>query len=47
MYVKGYENSQAFELEKEDRKVKIWSDWFAGIGFILPDLIFTNDQDLP
>jgi len=44
--VKGYENKNSFELEKVDRKVKIYTDWFIGIGFLLKDLVFTNDRDL-
>jgi hypothetical protein len=44
MGVKGFENSNAFELEGEDRKLKLWTDWFTGIGFVQPKLIFMNDQ---
>ncbi len=44
--VKGYENKNGFQLEKVDRKVKIYTDWFIGVGFLLKDIIFTNDQDL-
>lgn len=44
--VKGYANKNGFELEKIDRKVKIYTDWWMGIGFVMYDLIFTNDQDL-
>lgn len=43
---KGFENLNGFELEKVDRSVKIWSDFHIGLGFLLPDLVFTNDRDL-
>jgi hypothetical protein len=33
-------------IEGEDRKVKMWYDYHKGIGFILHELVFTNDQDL-
>lgn len=42
---KGFENAQAFELEKIDRNVKIWTDFHIGLGFLLKDLVFTNDVD--
>lgn len=44
--VKGYSNKNAFQLEKVDRKVKIYTDWYMGLGFVMPDLIFTNDRNL-
>ena len=44
--VKKKANQNAVQLEGEDRKVKLWSDWYKGVGFIIPELIFTNDQDL-
>lgn len=44
--VKGFENSTALEVESVDRNVKIWTDFHIGEGFLLPDLVFTNDQDL-
>lgn len=40
-------NQDKVMLESEDRKVKIWTDFWMGIGYIFPELIFTNDQDLP
>lgn len=33
-------------IEGEDRKVKMWYDYHKGIGFLLHELVFTNDQDL-
>lgn len=44
--VKGFENANGFELEKVDRKVKVWTDFNFGMGFLLKDLVFTNDQDM-
>jgi hypothetical protein len=44
--VKGFSNATAFELEKVDRNVKIWTDFHVGIGFLQNDLVFTNDQDM-
>lgn len=46
MGVKGWSNKNSFELEKIDRNVKIWTDYHAGFGFLMDDLIFTNDRDL-
>jgi hypothetical protein len=43
--VKGFENKDAFEFEREDRKLKLWTDWWAGAGFVQPKLIFMNDQN--
>jgi len=43
---KGFSNANGFELEKVDRTVKIWTDFHIGLGFLLLDLVFTNDQDL-
>lgn len=43
---KGFENANGFELESIDRSVKIWTDFHIGLGFLLKDLVFTNDQDL-
>ncbi|MGN6476317.1 MAG: hypothetical protein ACTHKV_03755 [Flavipsychrobacter sp.] len=42
---KGFSNATAFELEKVDRTVKIYTDFHIGLGFLLKDLVFTNDQD--
>lgn len=40
---KGFENANGFELESIDRNVKIWTDFHIGLGFLLMDLVFTND----
>jgi hypothetical protein len=44
--VKGFENANGFQLESVDRNVKIWTDFNIGAGFLLKDLVFTNDQNL-
>lgn len=41
--VKGFESATAFQVEKNKRKVAIYSEWWAGLGFIQPKLIFTSD----
>lgn len=43
--VKGFENANAFQVEKSKRKVAIFTEWWAGAGFIQPKLIFTSDGD--
>jgi hypothetical protein len=43
---KGFSNAQAFEIEKVDRKVKIYTDFHIGMGFLLGDLVFTNGEGL-
>lgn len=45
--VKHAANRNVFEVEKQDRKVKIYTDWYKGIGFAIPELVYTNDQELP
>ncbi len=44
--VKGFGNKNMFEIEKAKRKVAVFSDWWMGIGYIMADQIFTNDQNL-
>lgn len=44
--VKGFENASGFELEKVDRTVKVFTDFHVGLGFLLKDLVFTNDLDM-
>lgn len=46
MAFKGGSNKQIVEVEKVDRMVKVYTDFWIGIGFINDGLIFTNDQDL-
>jgi hypothetical protein len=44
--VKGFANASGFELESVDREVKIWTDFWFGLGFLLKDMVFTNDVEL-
>ena len=44
--VKGAANQNTFQIEHEKRKVAIYTDWFNGLGFVIPGIVFTNDQDL-
>ncbi len=44
MGVKGFENINAYEIERQDRKLKAWTDFWAGIGFVQPKLLFMNEQ---
>ncbi len=44
--VKGFANASGFEMESEDRNVKIWTDFHFGLGFLLKDIVFTNDVEL-
>jgi hypothetical protein len=44
--LKGGSNKSIVEMEKVDRMVKVYTDFWIGLDFIDPGLIFTNDQDL-
>lgn len=39
-------DTNQFQVESVDRTVKIFQDWWLAIGFIVPEVIFTNDRDL-
>tara|TARA_R110001599_G_scaffold332511_1_gene547991 strand:- start:34134 stop:35333 length:1200 start_codon:yes stop_codon:yes gene_type:complete len=39
-------NMSQIRIENVDRLVKMYTDWFSGVGFVLGELIFTNDLDL-
>ncbi|SHL26766.1 hypothetical protein [Hymenobacter psychrotolerans] len=39
-------NQGKFQVENVDRQVKVYSDWSKGVGFIIPEIVYTNDQDL-
>lgn len=41
---KKTENQKRFDLQPVDREVKALTDWWYGVGFIIPELIFCNDQ---
>ncbi|OUJ68828.1 hypothetical protein [Hymenobacter crusticola] len=39
-------NMSTINVESIDRLVKFFTDFWRGVGFIIPEIIFTNDQDL-
>ena len=41
--VKGFTNKNGFDIQKQDRKVKLLTDFWTGIGFVQPKLIFANE----
>lgn len=45
--VKGFSDKYAFDVQKQDRKVKFLSDWWQGVGFVQPELVFMNEADVP
>ncbi len=47
MAFKGGSNRTIVEVEKVDRLVKVYTDFWIGLGFIQDNLVWTNDQDLP
>lgn len=42
---KGGSNRHIVEVEKVDRLVKVYTDFWIGLGFINDSLVFTNNQD--
>lgn len=44
--VKKASQKQTIQVEGEDRKVKFWGDWWETVGFWIPQIVFTNDEDL-
>jgi hypothetical protein len=43
---KKTQNMNAVRVENVDRLVKMYSDWWCGVGFVIPEIVFTNDRDL-
>lgn len=43
--VRGANKRNILRVENVDRQVKIYSDWDKGVGFILHERLYTNDQD--
>lgn len=39
-------NSDKFEMQASDRSVKLMADWWFGIGFWVPEYVYTNAADL-
>lgn len=46
MLRKKVNNQSKVQVESVDRLLKFFTDFWMGIGFIIPEIIFTNDQDL-
>jgi hypothetical protein len=44
--VKKIENESVFAIESIDRQVKIFTDFYKGVGYFRGDFLFTNDVDL-
>jgi hypothetical protein len=44
--LKGGNNMNILEVEKVDRQVKVYTDFWVGVGFIDDRLVWTNDQNL-
>ncbi|UHG93448.1 hypothetical protein [Spirosoma oryzicola] len=42
---KKTQNQKRFDVQADKRQVNILTDWWYGVGFILPELIFCNDQE--
>lgn len=45
-YVKGFENASAFQIEKAKRKVAVFTEWWVGLNFIQPELLFCSDGEV-
>jgi len=43
---KKTQNQQLFKLESIKRILSLYSDWWLGVGFHIPEIIFTNAEDL-
>lgn len=41
--VKGFENANGFKVEGAKRKVAIFTEWWAGLGFVNYDLVYVSD----
>lgn len=39
-------NMTRVQVENVDRLVKVYTDFWKGVGFLIPEIVFTNDQDL-
>ncbi|GAA3953946.1 hypothetical protein [Hymenobacter algoricola] len=46
MLRKRMQNQTAVQVENVDRLLKFFTDFSMGIGFIIPEIVFTNDRDL-
>lgn len=41
---KKTQNQKLVDIQSVDRLVKFLTDWYLGVGFILPELVWCNDQ---
>lgn len=46
MLRKRIQNQTAIQVENVDRLLKFFTDFSMGIGYIIPEIVFTNDRDL-
>jgi len=44
--IRGAQNETVFEAENVDRQVKLYTDFWKGVGFWIPEWVFTNDVEL-
>lgn len=43
---KKTQNMQTVQIDSIDRLIKLFSDWWSGVGILIPEILFTNDVDL-
>lgn len=43
---KKTQNQRAMNIQSVDRLVKLFTDWWSGVGFLIPEIVFTDDVDL-
>ncbi len=43
---KGMQNMGNFKVESQKKQVSAYTDWQFGVGFVLPQEVWTNDRDL-
>lgn len=46
MLRKRIQNQTKVQVESVDRLLKLFTDFSMGLGFIIPEIVFTNDQEL-
>lgn len=44
--VRRTQNIGRWGIEQEDRRVKMWTDFYLGLGFVIHEIVFTTDVDL-
>lgn len=44
--MKKNQNMNRVQIENVDRQVKIYTDFYSGIGFIIPEIVFTNELEV-